>query len=281
MVIKANSPATFAEKYIIESIWNDHFPQGSILPAERELSELIGVTRTTLREVLQRLSRDGWLTIQHGKPTRVNDFMHTSGLNILDTLITLKGQDVTSVLEDLLVARTDISSIYMRHAIQRHSEDAAITINDVISACEELTASSSFSDFIQQRPEKLDLLQEVKKITEQYKDNPELCEKICLAKAFNYYDYLLFQGLAFNSGNKVYVLTINGMRKIYSRIGSYYFMLPEARKLAMQFYRDMATLCNNNDFTNVPALLRQYGRASAVIWDENKEQITKYILDED
>ena len=70
MVIKAQSPAGFAEEYIIESIWNNRFPAGSILPAERELSELIGVTRTTLREVLQRLARDGWLTIQHGKPTQ-------------------------------------------------------------------------------------------------------------------------------------------------------------------------------------------------------------------
>ncbi len=71
------------EEYIIESIWNNRFPPGSILPAERELSELIGVTRTTLREVLQRLARDGWLTIQHGKPTKVNNFWETSGLNIL------------------------------------------------------------------------------------------------------------------------------------------------------------------------------------------------------
>ena len=63
MVIKAQSPAGFAEEYIIESIWNNRFAPGSILPAERELSELIGVTRTTLREVLQRLARDGWLTI--------------------------------------------------------------------------------------------------------------------------------------------------------------------------------------------------------------------------
>ena len=47
MVIKAQSPAGFAEEYIIESIWNNRFPAGSILPAERELSELIGVTRTT------------------------------------------------------------------------------------------------------------------------------------------------------------------------------------------------------------------------------------------
>lgn len=47
MVIKAQSPAGFAEEYIIESIWNNRFPPGTILPAERELSELIGVTRTT------------------------------------------------------------------------------------------------------------------------------------------------------------------------------------------------------------------------------------------
>ncbi len=67
---------------IIESIWNNRFPPGTILPAERELSELIGVTRTTLREVLQRLARDGWLTIQHGKPTKVNNFWETSGLNV-------------------------------------------------------------------------------------------------------------------------------------------------------------------------------------------------------
>lgn len=89
MVIKAQSPAGFAEEYIIESIWNNRFPPGSILPAERELSELIGVTRTTLREVLQRLARDGWLTIKHGKPTKVNNFWETSGLNILETLARL------------------------------------------------------------------------------------------------------------------------------------------------------------------------------------------------
>ena len=62
-LIKAQSPAGFAEEYIVESIWNGKFAPGSILPAERELSELIGVTRTTLREVLQRLARDGWRVV--------------------------------------------------------------------------------------------------------------------------------------------------------------------------------------------------------------------------
>ncbi|MBV4365035.1 fatty acid metabolism transcriptional regulator FadR [Erwinia sp. BNK-24-b] len=124
MVIKAQSPAGFAEEYIIESIWNNRFPPGSILPAERELSELIGVTRTTLREVLQRLARDGWLTIQHGKPTKVNNFWETSGLNILETLARLDHDSVPQLIDSLLSVRTDISSVFIRRAIRIHPEKA-------------------------------------------------------------------------------------------------------------------------------------------------------------
>lgn len=122
MVIKAQSPAGFAEEYIIESIWNNRFPPGSILPAERELSELIGVTRTTLREVLQRLARDGWLTIQHGKPTRVNNFWETSGLNILETLARLDHESVPQLIDNLLSVRTNISTIFIRKALRQYPE---------------------------------------------------------------------------------------------------------------------------------------------------------------
>lgn len=127
MIIKAQSPAGFAEEYIIESIWNNRFPQGSILPAERELSELIGVTRTTLREVLQRLARDGWLTIQHGKPTRVNNFWETSGLNILETLARLDQDRFPELVDHLLSARTNISAIFIRSAL-KHAPDKSVKI---------------------------------------------------------------------------------------------------------------------------------------------------------
>lgn len=117
-VIQAKNPAEFAEEYIVRSIWNNRFPPGTILPAERELSELIGVTRTTLREVLQRLKQDGWITIQHGKPTRVNNFWETSGLNILMTLARLDQDGMPDLVRHLLSARTNISAIYMRAAIK-------------------------------------------------------------------------------------------------------------------------------------------------------------------
>ncbi len=122
MVIKAKSPAGFAEQYIIESIWNNRFAPGTILPAERELSELIGVTRTTLREVLQRLARDGWLTIQHGKPTKVNNFWETAGLNVLETLARLDTEGVPELFEQLLSARTNISVIFIRGALKNNPE---------------------------------------------------------------------------------------------------------------------------------------------------------------
>ena len=133
-VIKAHSPAGFAEQYIVESIWNGGFPPGTILPAERELSELIGVTRTTLREVLQRLARDGWLTIKHGKPTKVNNFWETSSLNILETLAQLDQEGIPDLVDNLMSARTNISAIYVRGAIKNNPEkviELLTAINDV------------------------------------------------------------------------------------------------------------------------------------------------------
>lgn len=135
-IIKAQSPAGFAEEYIVDSIWNNRFPPGSILPAERELSELIGVTRTTLREVLQRLARDGWLTIQHGKPTKVNNYWETCGLNILPTLAKLDIDRVGDLIDQILSARTNFSAIYARGAVKNNPEKVielaqkALTISD-------------------------------------------------------------------------------------------------------------------------------------------------------
>jgi len=127
MIYKAQSPAGFAEEYIVESIWSGRFPPGTILPAERELSELIGVTRTTLREVLQRLARDGWLTIQHGKPTKVNNFWETCGLNILETLARLDQEGIPELVDNLLAARTNLSAVFIRGAI-RHNQEKAVEI---------------------------------------------------------------------------------------------------------------------------------------------------------
>lgn len=144
MIYKAQSPAGFAEEYIVESIWSGRFPPGTILPAERELSELIGVTRTTLREVLQRLARDGWLTIQHGKPTKVNNFWETCGLNILETLARLDQDGIPELVDNLLAARTNVAAVFIRAAI-RHSPEQS---RDILEKYKEVSDDGkSFAEF--------------------------------------------------------------------------------------------------------------------------------------
>lgn len=137
MVIKAQGPAGLAEEYLIESIWNHHFPPGSILPSERELADSIGVTRTTLREVLQRLARDGWLTIRHGKPTKVNDFWETSGLNILETLARLDNGLVPQLIDNLLAVRNSIASVFIRIAFRTHPDKSQQILNSAAQAADQ------------------------------------------------------------------------------------------------------------------------------------------------
>ncbi|PNH98087.1 fatty acid metabolism transcriptional regulator FadR [Vibrio diazotrophicus] len=278
MVIKAKSPAGFAEKYIIESIWNGRFPPGSILPAERELSELIGVTRTTLREVLQRLARDGWLTIQHGKPTKVNQFMETSGLHILDTLMTLDADNATSIVEDLLAARTNISPIFMRYAFKVNKENSERTITNVIESCEALLAAESWDAFMASWPFAEKLQQHVKDDGEK---DEEKRQSVLIAKTFNYYDYMLFQRLAFHSGNQIYGLIFNGVRKLYDRVGSYYFSNPEARERSLAFYRELLAICSSGDREQLPGVIRHYGIDSAQIWNKMKDTLPSNFTEDD
>lgn len=67
---KLLKPAEFAENQLLEAILDNTYGPGDVLPAERILARFLGVTRPTLRETLQRLSKEGWVTIAHGKPTR-------------------------------------------------------------------------------------------------------------------------------------------------------------------------------------------------------------------
>lgn len=130
-ILKAQSPAALAEEYIVRSIWNNKFPAGTDLPAERELADKIGVTRTTLREVLQRLARDGWLHIQHGKPTRVNDVWETAGPNIIGTIIKLDKSYLPVIIANVVSLRTRMAESYIPEAVKLNAEACTVFFNQL------------------------------------------------------------------------------------------------------------------------------------------------------
>jgi DNA-binding FadR family transcriptional regulator len=56
---------------------------GEALPSERRLSEDLGASRHAVREALKRLQQAGLVAITHGGATRVRDWRHHGGLELL------------------------------------------------------------------------------------------------------------------------------------------------------------------------------------------------------
>lgn len=112
-------PFEYAEQALLSAILDGDLPPGSNLPGERELAARLGVTRPTLREVLARLGRDGWLTIQHGKPTRVNDYWREGGLNVLSSLVRASRRLPADFVPNLLEVRQALAPAYARQALER------------------------------------------------------------------------------------------------------------------------------------------------------------------
>lgn len=118
-------PAELAESRLIKAILDGTFPPNSSLPPERELATQLGVTRPTLREALQRLSRDGWLEIRQGKPTRVRDYLSEGSLGILKALAQRPTNLPDNFIPDLLRFRLTIAPIYTRDAVLNHPAEVS------------------------------------------------------------------------------------------------------------------------------------------------------------
>ena len=111
-------PAELAESRLIEAILAGQFPIDSTLPAERELAAQLGVTRPTLRETLQRLARDGWVDINHGKPTRVKDYWQEGNLGVLGSLARFPQYAPTDFVANLLQVRHLLAPAYTQLAVE-------------------------------------------------------------------------------------------------------------------------------------------------------------------
>jgi GntR family transcriptional regulator, negative regulator for fad regulon and positive regulator of fabA len=113
-----DKPAELTENRLVEAFLDGTFPINSSLPPERELAEQLGVTRPTLREALQRLSRDGWLEIHHGKATRVRDYWREGNLTILAAIARYQKNVPPAFVKNLLQVRLLLAPAYTRLAVE-------------------------------------------------------------------------------------------------------------------------------------------------------------------
>ena len=122
-------PAEITENRLINAILDGTFPPDSNLPGERELADSLGVTRPTLRETLQRLERDGWVEIHHGKPTRVKDYLKEGRLGVLNSLaehLDCLSQDFVA---NLLNVRLAMAPMYTALAVKNAPDNVIAFLN--------------------------------------------------------------------------------------------------------------------------------------------------------
>ena len=82
---------------------------GDSLPSERQLAEVLGVSRPAVREALQRLSQAQLIEVRHGGSTTVRDFRTSAGLDLLPRLLVRHGVLDPAVARSILQARQSIA----------------------------------------------------------------------------------------------------------------------------------------------------------------------------
>lgn len=127
-------PVEAAYNRIALSILNGAFQANSILPNEYSLAELLGVTRSTLREALQRLSANGMIEIRHGKPTRVRDIWVEGNMNTLACLVHLPYPEITSQWAgQMLEVRLALTPAYTGLAVRTNAEAVCRLLEEQVS----------------------------------------------------------------------------------------------------------------------------------------------------
>lgn len=119
---KPMKPTQHAEFQLMTAILGGEYGPGTHLPGERELAHKLGITRPTLRETLHKLAAEGWITIQHGKQTVVNDYWKSGGLRLLSTVIKYTVSLPPDFILNLLEVRGVIFPALARKAAKNNSK---------------------------------------------------------------------------------------------------------------------------------------------------------------
>jgi GntR family transcriptional repressor for pyruvate dehydrogenase complex len=118
-----------------------HLAPGDPLPAERSLTQALGVNRQAVREALKRLEQAGLVDIQHGGATRVADFRRRASLDLLPmVLLRADGSIDPAVVRAILELRGAVGPDVARRCAERALRALVDELEAVVDAIAETPA---------------------------------------------------------------------------------------------------------------------------------------------
>ncbi|MBF6172180.1 FadR/GntR family transcriptional regulator [Nocardia blacklockiae] len=119
---------------LVDEVLDGELAPGATLPAERQLAEVLGVSRPTVREALQRLAHTGLVEVRQGGATTIRDFRRSAGVDMLPRLILRKGQLDHAVIRSILEARRAMGREVAGLAAERTGHTLAAALGERLEA---------------------------------------------------------------------------------------------------------------------------------------------------
>jgi len=119
---------------ILELISKGKLKAGDTLPSERKLSELLGVSRSSVREALKYLEVSGFIKTYPGKRTVVKNITENLIKNPVEILIK---KDESKIIE-LTKIRAFLEAYGAREAAINRNEDDILKLKEIINRMEEV-----------------------------------------------------------------------------------------------------------------------------------------------
>ncbi len=119
---------------------------GDALPTESVLTATLGVSRSTVREALARLSSAGLIEVHHGATRRVADFRDRAGLEVLaDLVVSPTGALDLGAIRAITELRSAIAPDMARLAALRRTTEQS---RSLVEAAAALSPASSLDELL-------------------------------------------------------------------------------------------------------------------------------------
>jgi GntR family transcriptional regulator, negative regulator for fad regulon and positive regulator of fabA len=137
------------ERKLIKTIFKGEFKPGEALPPERELAANFESGRPAVREALQRLERDGWITIRKSMPALVNDYWRQGSLMTIVHLLKNYQEVPDEFVDHMLELRIAVVPAYMRDASAARPVEMIALLAGMSSLEDEAGAYAEFDWMLQ------------------------------------------------------------------------------------------------------------------------------------
>jgi GntR family transcriptional repressor for pyruvate dehydrogenase complex len=124
---------------VLGEVMDGGLAAGEQLPSERQLAEVLGVSRPAVREALQRMTQANLVEVRHGGGATVRDFRKYGGLDLLPNLLVRDGGVDPAVARSVVETRTSVAPGIAALAAERGGPALTAALTSLLEQLAETT----------------------------------------------------------------------------------------------------------------------------------------------